>query len=231
MHAAATAPHDADASELPDDSRLPDPVDDAHGPEAPPGPDTPPRDVKPAGHGLKRRAAFAGAWSAGAFGVGQVLRFGSNIVLSYLLVPEHFGLMALINAIVMGLMMFSDIGIGPCLVQNKREDAAFHNTAWTIQVFRGICLWLVACLAAYPLSQIDGWGPLLYLLPVASLTTVIAGFQSTAWFMASRNLDVKTLADPRVRLEHRPHHGHGRLRLVYQPLSLGARRRGCSPAA
>ena len=32
------------------------------------------------------------------------------------------GLMALVNAVVQGLYMFSDVGIGPSIVQNKRGD-------------------------------------------------------------------------------------------------------------
>ena len=195
MHQAASTTLDVDAD---DTAPLASPAPGAPPDEADPGNVTPDEtDIDkplPEGHGLKRRAAYAGAWSSGGYAVSQFLRFASNIALSYLLVPEHFGLMALVNTVVTGLLMFSDIGIGPSLIQNKREDAAFHDTAWTIQVFRGFALWIVASLAAYPLSLIEGWGPLLYLLPVASLTTVIAGFQSTAWFTASRNLDVKTLA-------------------------------------
>jgi len=50
-----------------------------------------------------------------------------------------------------GLQMFSDVGIGPSIIQNKRgEPPHFYNTAWTIQVFRGyrvVALCFNACVA------------------------------------------------------------------------------------
>ena len=33
--------------------------------------------------------------------------------------------------------MFSDVGIRTSIIQNAREDAAFLNTAWTLQILRG----------------------------------------------------------------------------------------------
>ncbi len=150
------------------------------------------KELEQEGQNLKKRTVNAGKWMSFGYAANQLLRFVSNVTLAYLLAPEHFGIMALISVIVSGLLMFSDIGIGPSLIQNKRQ--AFRNTAWTLQTIRGTALWLVACAAAYPLSLIDGWGPLAYLLPVAALTTVISGLQSTAWHMASRQLNLKMLA-------------------------------------
>ena len=51
--------------------------------------------------------------------------------------------MALIQTFIIGLQMFSDIGIYPSIIQNKRgEEPDFLNTAWTIQIVRGGVLWL-----------------------------------------------------------------------------------------
>ncbi|MEE9404498.1 MAG: oligosaccharide flippase family protein [Algisphaera sp.] len=147
-------------------------------------------EAKPEGS-LKKKVIHGGAWTAGGVVSTQVLAFASNIILSWVLVPEHFGIMALINTVITGLQMFSDVGIAPCLIQNKREDAAFYNTAWTIQVVRGFILWGVACLLAWPLSQIKpDWAPLATYLPVAALTTVIAGFRSTGYITANRRLSI-----------------------------------------
>src|SRR5204863_421086 len=80
-------------------------------------------------------------WSATEYLAGFILRLGSNLILARLLVPEMFGLMALVNTFMMGLQMFSDVGIGPSIIQNRRgDDPAFLNTAWTIQVMRGMAL-------------------------------------------------------------------------------------------
>ncbi len=47
----------------------------------------------------------------GGVGGQQFLRLASNLILTRLMFPEAFGLMALIQTFMVGLQMFSDIGI------------------------------------------------------------------------------------------------------------------------
>lgn len=148
------------------------------------------------GAGLKKKSIVAGKWTSLSFFFDQGLSFFMSIVLVYLAIPkDDFGIMVLVVGVVAGLQQFSDVGITPCLIQNDREDEAFYNTAWTMQVIRGICLWLIACALAYPISLIgDDWAPLAYVLPVACLTCVFQGFRSTAWVTTNRRLNNKPLA-------------------------------------
>jgi len=146
------------------------------------------------GEGLKARAVRGSAWTIGGFGTSQVLRLGSNLVLTRLLFPEAFGLMALVQVFMQGLNMFSDVGIRPSIIQNERgDDPDFLNTAWTIQAVRGVVLWLIACLGAYPFAHFYGEPMLMWLIPVAGLTAVIAGFNSTALATAGRHLTIGRL--------------------------------------
>jgi len=144
--------------------------------------------------GLKGKALRGSIWTLVGYGGAQVLRLLSNLVLTRLLVPEAFGLMALVGVFMQGLAMFSDIGIGPSIIQNKRGDElAFLNTAWTIQVIRGFFLWLGSCVLAYPVAVIYGELSLLYLLPVAGLAAIISGFSPTKIFTANRHLALARL--------------------------------------
>lgn len=144
---------------------------------------------------IKQLAIKGAAWTIIGYGASQVLRLGSNLILSRLLVPEFFGLMALVNVFIMGLHLFSDIGIGPSIIQNKRgDDPEFLNTAWTIQIFRGLILWLGSILIAWPISHIYNEPRLLWLIPVVGLGTVINGFHSTALFTLNRQIAVAKLA-------------------------------------
>jgi len=124
----------------------------------------------------------------------SLFRFIGNLILTRLLFPEAFGLMALMSAFMQGLEMFSDVGIGPSIIQNKRgDDDSFLRTAWTIQVLRGSILWIFSCLLAWPISIIYGQEMILQLLPIIGFNAVLNGFNSTALFTLNRHLQLKKI--------------------------------------
>jgi O-antigen/teichoic acid export membrane protein len=143
---------------------------------------------------IKKLAIRGSLWTIAGFGGGQVLRFASNLLLTRLLFPKAFGLMSLINVFMQGLMMFSDVGIGPSIVRSQRgEDHSFLNTAWTIQVVRGIVLWLCMCLLAWPVAHFYGEQQLWLIFPVLGLNALMSGFNSTSMFLAKRQLMIGRL--------------------------------------
>ncbi|MEW5861951.1 MAG: oligosaccharide flippase family protein, partial [Cyanobacteriota bacterium] len=134
-------------------------------------------------------------WAIAANVPSLFLRFGSNLFLARLLVPQALGLMAWINAIITAVQMFSDIGLRLSIIQSKRGDEqVFLNTAWTIQVARGIILWLCCVLMAWPVAQFYKSPQILWLLPVIGLSTLISGFNSTALYTLSRHMRFGILA-------------------------------------
>jgi O-antigen/teichoic acid export membrane protein len=140
------------------------------------------------GEALGRKARRGAFYSLVGYGGGQVLRFVGNLVLTRLLFEEAFGLMSLVGVLLQGLELFSDVGIGPSIVQNERSDAKFVDTAFSIQAIRGVLLSLVAVLVAFPAARFYDAPELVYLVPVAGLTALIAGFNSTKYHTASRDL-------------------------------------------
>jgi O-antigen/teichoic acid export membrane protein len=144
---------------------------------------------------IKKLAIRGAIWTIASYGTSQILRFGSNLILTRLLFPKLFGLMALVYVFITGLHLFSDIGIATSVVQNKRGDEpAFLNTAWTLQVIRGLGLWCCCLLLAWPVSKFYEEPQLLWLLPVVGLNTFISGFNSTALFTLNRHMAVRQLA-------------------------------------
>lgn len=112
-----------------------------------------------------------------------------------LLFPEVYGLMTLVWAVLTGLQMFADTGIVPTIIRDPRgDDPSFLNTAWTTNVFRGLLLWVVSCVIAYPLAAMYHQPALAQLLPVTGLTALIHGFVSTAMYTRRRHMDFKRLA-------------------------------------
>ncbi len=141
-----------------------------------------------AGPGAAGRAGAASAWVVAGYGAAQVVRFGANLVLTRLLFPRAFGLMLLLNVFLQGLQMFSDFGVGTAVIQSRRDDPDFVDTAWTIQALRGLALWLATCLLAWPLAALYGEPELAWMLPVAGLSALLDGVSSTALHTANRGL-------------------------------------------
>lgn len=143
---------------------------------------------------LRSRAVHSGAWIGAGFGIQKVLQLGSNLILTRLLFPEAFGLMALATVFLVGLQMFSDIGIRPAVVRDPRGDEPkFLNTAWTIQIARGLLLCVIGVAISYPISLIYGQSVLFPLLAVLSSTAAISGFASIGMATAERRLDFRTI--------------------------------------
>ncbi len=157
-------------------------------------PASPTPDASMAGS-LGTRATRAGVVSLGSYFGAQLLRLAGNLILTRLLFEEAFGLMALVGVFLQGLHLFSDMGIGPNLIQSKRgEEPEFQDTAWTLQVGRGSLLWLLAAIGAAPIAVIYEAPALALLLPVTGITAFFAGFTSTNVFTLNRRLSMKQLA-------------------------------------
>lgn len=141
------------------------------------------------GNQLMARVARSASWIILGYGASQAIRLASNLILTRLLFPEAFGLMALLSVVTVGLTLFSDVGIAPSIAQSKRgDDPDFLNTAWTIQAIRGGILWGIACALAYPIAVFYEQPDLATYLPIAALTLLISGFNPTRIETAHRHL-------------------------------------------
>jgi O-antigen/teichoic acid export membrane protein len=119
----------------------------------------------------------------------QVLRMVGQIILTRLVPQEAFGLMAIVYTFRGMIDLFSDIGIGPSIIQNPRgDDPRFLDTAWTLQLGRGIGLFLFATACAVPMASFYGHPEIVWLIPAASVAGLIAGVRSTKAAIAERHL-------------------------------------------
>lgn len=142
----------------------------------------------------------AGIWSLAGFALSLLIRLGSNLLMTRLLMPEMFGVMAIATTVMIGLGMFSDVGLRQSVVQSKRgDDPDFLNTAWTIQIVRGVLIWgaalllcvglqIAARLGLFSADSVYAAPSLPYVIGVLSISAVISGFGSTKVFEASRGI-------------------------------------------
>ena len=140
----------------------------------------------------KKLAIKGAAWTIASYGSSQIIRFASNLILTRLLLPELFGLMGLAYVFIIGINLFTDIGLGPSIIQNKRgEEPQFLNTAWTMQVIRSLFVWLCLILIAWPVAKFYEEPRLMWLIPAISINTLIGGFKATSVSTLERKMSVK----------------------------------------
>lgn len=133
-------------------------------------------------------------WTLAGHGGALLIRMGRSLIMTRLLFPEVYGLMTLVWAVMYGLQMFADTGIVTTIIRDKRgDDPDFLNTAFTTNVFRGILLWVISCLIAYPVAAIYHQPALAQLLPLTGLTALVHGFVSTAMYTRRRHMDFRRL--------------------------------------
>lgn len=134
-------------------------------------------------------------WVATAFILQQAVRLGSSVVLASLLAPALLGTMLLINTLRTGVELLTDVGVGQNIINNPRGgEPAFYNTAWTIQILRGVLLTILALALSVPVAQIYDNAELKYLLPFVAPVFFIAGLMSPSRFLLQKRMEVRKVA-------------------------------------
>src|SRR5262245_5350248 len=129
-----------------------------------------------------------------AFGAIQFLRLVTNVALARLLAPELFGIMAIVNSVRTGIDLISDIGVGQSIVQSRNaEDPDFYNTAWSLQIIRGLLLWIASWFVAIPLAYFYEVPILAVILPAAGLYFVFGGLTSISRFLLQKRLEIRKM--------------------------------------
>jgi O-antigen/teichoic acid export membrane protein len=146
----------------------------------------------PVDHG---RAAISGAiWAAIGIGVSQLLRLAGSVVLAYLLFESAFGVMAMVNVFWTGMHMFSDLGVWRSVAQHERgNDPGYLNTAWTIQIIRGVALWFLCAILVWPYAAFYDEPLLVPYILVAGVTTIFDGFKSPSLMVLRRQVSLAAI--------------------------------------
>ena len=155
---------------------------------------------------LRARMWRAAGWLLGSSIASQALRLGSSLVLTRLLVPEAFGLVAAVQTLYFALVMFSDLGVWQSVVNRRTAvDARFLGTAMSVQLLRGglLALVVLALAAGLQAGAARGlFGPatvyanprLPWMMAVFALAALLQGAESLHLATAQRELRTADLA-------------------------------------
>jgi O-antigen/teichoic acid export membrane protein len=142
-----------------------------------------------------RKAALSGAlWIGIGTAASYALRMVSSVILTRLIAPSVYGMMDLVMVFIVGLHLFSDIGLGVAVTQSRNgENPRFVQTAWTLQAIRGVVLALGSCALAYPVAFAYGRPVLALVFPAMALLPLIEAFYSPGSLLFQRRMQRKWL--------------------------------------
>jgi O-antigen/teichoic acid export membrane protein len=136
----------------------------------------------------------------------QTMRLLTSILLTRLLSPDAFGLIAIAMTLVTAIHMVSDLGLRQIIVTSENaESALFLDTVWTLQILRGVGVFVAASLGAGSLffsKALFGFAPvgvysdpaLPTVLAFVGVSALILGFESTGIGTAIRGTNLGRMA-------------------------------------
>jgi O-antigen/teichoic acid export membrane protein len=139
------------------------------------------------------RAGLSGlGWSYLTHGLQLVLRLGSSLILTRLLLPEAYGIFSPALAATLFLEFLSDIGLRPAVVRSPRgEDPAFLGTAWSVVMVRAVILSLAAFGLAGVLPAWYDMPALAGVLAVLAVRPLLMAFQNPTLFVLYRRINYR----------------------------------------
>jgi O-antigen/teichoic acid export membrane protein len=125
---------------------------------------------------LSQAAINSGIWVFALSGSERIFSLIRTVVLARLIAPGDFGLMGVALLSISILEIFSETGFQVALIQKKQDIQPYLDSAWTIQVIRGIVLF-VLLFAAAPLVAIFFHSPeAVYIVRIIAATVLLRGF-------------------------------------------------------
>jgi O-antigen/teichoic acid export membrane protein len=129
--------------------------------------------------GYKTKAIKSVSWM-GALNIStRIISLVKFMIIARLLVPADLGAFGLVVFIVGVAEVFSELGIQTFLIQYKKNINKFIDSAWILQIIRGVGLFIIVALLAFPASLFFRQSVLFQLILLGALVPLIKSFENT----------------------------------------------------
>lgn len=128
------------------------------------------------------------AWRfAERFGA-QIITFVVSIVLARLLLPEDYGVIALVNVFIVVLQVFVDSGMGNALIQKPNADNTDFSTVFFFNMAMCIVIYAALFLMAPLIADFYQIPSMTVVIRVLGLTLIISGVKNVQQAYVSKNM-------------------------------------------
>ncbi|WP_417265250.1 lipopolysaccharide biosynthesis protein [Brumimicrobium sp.] len=141
---------------------------------------------------LKKQAVSGVFWTFTQQFSMQVINFGVQIILARLLMPEVFGLVAMLTVFVSIGQTLMDGGMTSSLIRTKNPDQLDYSTVFLTNLMVSIAIYLIIFLAAPAIASFYDQEILKNLLRVYALTFVIRSLVAVHTAKLTKEMNFKT---------------------------------------
>lgn len=141
--------------------------------------------------GAGRRVLIGAAWMGGARIVVNLVGFASTIILARLLVPEDFGLVAIVIATAAVISSVSELSLAQALVKFDDPVDADYHSAWTLNLIRAFMMAAVLIAVAVPLANAYSEPRLVPVFAVAAIGAAAGAMENPRIVDFRRELDFR----------------------------------------
>ena len=125
-----------------------------------------------------KRTMIGSAWMIGWRLASRGLGMASTLLLARILAPADFGLVAMATTFSASIEALSQIGVLDALVRHERKDRSLYDTAFTLNVIRGLATALIIAGAAPLVAEFFGEPRLALVLLVLALNFAAQGCEN-----------------------------------------------------
>lgn len=118
----------------------------------------------------------------------RLLGLCSTFILARLLMPEDYGLVAIVTGIYGFLESFSELGFNQALIQFKNVDDDCYSTVWSLNICRGLLISIILVIIAYPTSIVLSDKRLFLLILYIAILPIIKGAANPRIIEFEKNL-------------------------------------------
>jgi len=138
---------------------------------------------------LKRKAITGVGWVAVTNYCRLFLQFIIKVVLARLLLPEHFGVVAIAYIMINGLKVFNNFGFGAALIHRSKDVAKATNTAFLLLPLVGLMLSLAAYFSGPVMASIFNNESVSPVVQALSLIFVLSSLGAIPESLLEKELD------------------------------------------
>jgi lipopolysaccharide exporter len=140
---------------------------------------------------FKTKVKKGTVWTIGLTVWTRAIGIVTSVVVTRLLNPDDFGLMAIATAIVAIMTGITATGFNTALIQKQNATELFLDSAWTMELIKGLVLFGLLFFSAPIISTYYADKSLVIMLRVLGFTFLLKGIENIGVVWFRKNLDIR----------------------------------------